>query len=231
MKTNFRFAIGMLILMIASITDAYAQNTFFPTKPGMVLLYEQSNAKGKSESYSKLTIKDVEGSNDNMTISYVAEVLNKDRKSANPPVEVPCKVIIKDGVMILDMNQMFSGQMKDSQLKMEVTGVPMELPSDMQPGQSLKDAEMTMSIDMVFTKMKTTMKMTNGKCLAIEDVTVPAGTFKCYKITQTVSTSVMGRSAVSQTISWYAQGIGTVKTETYNDKNQLQSTQQLVEMN
>jgi len=217
--------------MIASVVEAYAQNTFFPTKSGMVLLYAQKSVNGKSTSYSKLTIKDVEGSGGNMTISYLAETLDKDRKSSNPPVEVPCKVIIKDGVMILDMNQMFAGQLKDSQLKMEVTGAPMELPGNMQPGQPLKDAEMTMTIDMGFTKMKTTMAMTDGKCLAIEDVTVQAGTFKCYKITQTVTTTVMGRDLVSQTLTWYAQGIGTVKSESYDDKKQLQSSQELVQVN
>ena len=231
MKTFIRFCFGITILMIASATGAYAQNTFFPTKKGTVLVYEQKNTKGKTESFSKLTIKDVEGSGNNMTISYQAEVLDKTRKSSNPPIEVPCKVIIKDGTMIMDMSQMFAGQQKDQQLKMEITGVPMELPDNMQPGQTLKDAEVTMTIDMVITKMKTTMKMTDGKCLAIEDLTVEAGTFKCYKTTQTVTTTVLGKTAVSKTLSWYAPGIGQVKTETYNSKDQLQSSQELVEMN
>ena len=231
MKAIFRFGMLMISLMIISVTAVCAQNSFFPTKAGMVLVYEQKNDKGKPQSYSRLSIKNVEGSGNNMTVSYVAEMLDKNKKSANPPVEIPCKVIIKNGVMILDMNQMFAGMQKDAGLKMEVTGVPMELPGNMQPGQSLKDAEMTMSIDMAFMKMKTTIKMTGGKCLAIEDVTVPAGTFTCHKITQTVSTTVMGKNAVSQTLSWYAPGTGTVKSETYNDKNQLQSSMELVEMN
>jgi len=229
MRTIFRFSIGIAILMIAS--GAYAQDTFFPTKAGMVLVYAQKDAKGKPASYSKLTIKDVEGSGNNMTVSYAVEVLNKDRKPSNPPVEMPCKVVVKDGVMILDMNQMFAGQMKNAQMKVDITGVPMELPVNMQAGQSLKDAEVTMSIDMGIMKMKTTMKMTDGKCLAIEDATVAAGTFKCHKITQTVTTTVMGKTVVSRTLSWYAPGIGTVKTESYNDKDQLQSSQELVEVN
>ena len=231
MKTKLRFSMVTVILMIASVTATHAQNTFFPTKAGMVQVYEQKNDKGKTQSYSKTSIKNVEGSGNNMTISYVTEILDKNKKSANPPVEVPCKVIIKNGVMILDMNQMFAGMQKDAGLKVEITGVPMELPSNMQPGQSLKDAEMTMSIDMAIMKMKTTVKMTDGKCLAIENVTVPAGTFTCHKIAQTVSTTVMGKNVVSQTVSWYAPGVGTVKSETYNGKNQLQSSMELVEMN
>ena len=218
------------ILAVAMATGAYAQNTFFPSKAGIVLTYVQKNAKGKAESHSRTTIKDVEGSGSNMTISYLMESLDKDRKPLNPPVEIPCTVIIKDDVMILDMNQMFVGQMKDMQLKMDITGVPMELPSNMSPGQSLKDADMTMTLDMGIMKMKTVIKMTDGKCLAIEDVTVPAGTFKCHKITQTVTTTIMRKDVVSRTVSWYVIGIGTVKTESYDAKDKLQSSTELIDI-
>ncbi len=224
-----------LLLMIAfaaiMTVSINAQNMFFPTKAGTILMYVQNNAKGKAESYSRQTIKDVEGSGSNMTISYMLESLDKNKKPlSDPPVEIPCKVIIKDDVVIMDMNQMFVGQQKDPQVKMEITGVPMELPGNMQPGQTLKDADMTMTLDMIIMKMKTVMKMTDGKCLAIEDVTVPAGTFKCHKITQTVTTTVMKKDMVARTISWYAPGVGTVKTESYNDKDKLQSSMELVEM-
>jgi len=230
MKTSFlRFGIWMTILMCASTIGAYAQNIFFPTKAGMVLLYERKNGSGKTEGFTKQTIQNVEGSGNNMTISYVSEMLDKNRKSANPPVEMPFKVTIKNGIMILDMNQMFAGMQKTG-VKAEITGVPMELPNNLQPGQALKDADVTMSLDMGIMKMKTTMKMTDGKCLAIEDVTVPAGTFKCHKITQTVTTTVLGKTSTGRSVSWYAPGVGTVKTESYDAKDKLQSSMELAEM-
>ena len=223
--------ITITLMLALTMAVANAQNTFFPTKAGMVLVYEQKNDKGKTEGYTRQTIKEVEGSGNNMTISYVMESLDKNRKPlSNPSVEIPCKVIIKDGVAILDMNQMFAGMQKDMQLKMEITGVPIELPDNMQPGQSLKDAEMTMTMDMGIMKMKTEMKMTGGKCLAIEEVTVPAGTFKCHKITRPVTTTVMNRKIETRTDSWFAPGIGTVKSETYDDKGKLLSSMELVEV-
>jgi len=225
--------------MIASIAIASAQNGFFPDKVGKVLVYVQNNAAGEPKSYSKLTVKDVKGSSNHMTISYVTEILDKDRKStSNPPVEIPLKMISKNGVMIMDMKGMFTVPQKDQRIKMEISGNPMELPNSLEPGQLLKDADITMNMDMGIMKLKTTMKMTGGKCLAIEDVTVPAGTFTCSKVTQTVSTSTVGENAAmagqdstSQTISWYAHGIGIVKTETYDDKGQLKGSSELVEMN
>jgi hypothetical protein len=241
MKTNQNVGKNVNTLLIASLlltamlfstAGAHAQNIFFPSKVGVTLVTEQKNGKGKTRGFTKLTVKNVEGSGNNMTISYVVEMLNKDRKSSNPPVEMPCKVTVTNGVMAMDMNQMFAGdkQQKDQQVKTEVTGVPMELPGNLQSGQTLKDAEMTMSKDLGIMKMETSMKMTDGKCLAVEDLAVPAGTFKCHKIRQSVSYTVFGKTMNALTMSWYAPGLGNVKTETYNDKGELTSSMELVEI-
>jgi hypothetical protein len=72
--------------------------------------------------------------------------------------------------------------------------------------------------------------MTDGKCLAIEEVTVPAGTFTCHKITQTATTTIMKKKVVAKTVSWYALGVGTIKTESYNEKDKLNSCTELVEI-
>jgi len=79
-------------------------------------------------------------------------------------------------------------------------------------------------------KMSTVIKVTDGKCLAIEDVKVPAGTFKCHKITQKYTTTAMGINNVSTVVEWLAPGIGQVKSETYDDKNKLVSGSVLAEL-
>jgi len=241
LSINFPLAVG--VLFVVSTASIQAQNNgkvsiqpvqtqeeqtmFFPVKEGTVTVYAQKDEKGKIISYSRQTIKNVEGSGKNMTINYLFENLDKDKKILT---ETPCKMIIKNNVMILDMKQFFAGQLKDQQIEVEITGIPMELPTNMQPGQVLKDAEISMSMNMGFTKLKTDVKMTEGKCLAIENVTVAAGTFKCHKITQTITTTVMNRNIQAQVVSWYAPNIGVVKTETYDDKGKLQSLTELVEI-
>jgi hypothetical protein len=93
------------------------------------------------------------------------------------------------------------------------------MPSTLSLGEKLKDVNYVMTVNMGF-KIRTEVSITNQECLAIEDVTVPAGTFKCHKVTQTSKV----RKTITKTITWYAPGIGTVKSETYNDKNKLQSS-------
>jgi hypothetical protein len=220
----------MIFIVSVLVTGLYAQNTFFGTKPGMVMTYAENDASGKTTSYSRMTIKDVQGSGRNMTVNYFYESLDMNRRPQKPPVEMPCKVVIKDNVMTLDMKQTFAGVMKDQSIKMEVTGTPMEIPGNLAPGQKLKDADLKVAMDMGFMKVNTAAKVTEGKCLVIEDITVPAGKFKCHKITQKVTVTAMGTSNASTSVSWYAPNVGTIKTESYDDKNKLTSSSVLVEL-
>jgi hypothetical protein len=222
---------SLTMTMFGMAFDA-GQNIFFPSKAGIALTTANNDAKGNLESYSVLTVKDVKGSGNNMSITYGMAALDKNH---NPLLkgslaEMTYQVVIKDGVMIMDINQMIPAQIREQGvLKMEITGTPMELPNNMKPGQSLKDSEVTIAINLGIMKMNTVVK-TEGKCLAIEDVKTPAGTFKCHKITQKITTTAVIITTTQTMVSWYAPNIGTVKTETYDDKNNLVSGSVLMEV-
>jgi len=221
----------MAMFVIGMGAGLYAQNNFFPSKVGMALTYANNDARGNAQSYSVLTIKDVKGSGRNMTINFVGSVLDKNRKPLkDAPGEMNYQVVIKDNVVIMDVKMMIPAEMQGQGLKIEAKGTPMEIPGSLQPGQSLKDSDVTIAMDMGIMKMNTVAKMTEGKCLAIEDVRVPAGTFKCHKITQKITSTAMNTTTVQTTVSWYAPNIGTVKTETYDDKNKLVSGSVLAEL-
>lgn len=216
-----------LILAIAITMNVYAQETFFPTKEGVVHIYTQKDGKGKIKNYLRQTVQKVEKTEGNLSVSYLTELLDKTQKPLKKPVEIPCKVVISDGILILDMKTMFNdflkGEMPDN---IEVSGTAMEIPSGLQPGQSLKDADINMKFG--FIKMK--IAITEGKCIAIEDITVPAGNFKSLKISQIYETAVMGVKTTMRTITWYAAGVGIVKSETYDKKDKLQSVDELQSM-
>lgn len=56
--------------------------------------------------------------------------------------------------------------------------------------------------------------LTENEVIGREEVTTSAGTFKCYVIKQTISTSLLGFAMTTSTKSWYSRGIGLVKSET-----------------
>jgi hypothetical protein len=227
MNSNMnRIKLVTIAAFVAISAGIYAQTPFFATKAGTVLIYEKKDGKGQIEDYSRQTINKVESSGRNMTISYLFESMDKDKKVL---VEIPCKMLIKNDVMIFDLKHVLGGRLKDPKVKIEsATGTPMELPNNLKIGQSLKDAKIIISVSKGILSMKLDVSMTDGKCVAIENVTVPAGTFQCHKITQNVTTVSMGKTTRTQVVAWYAPNIGVMKSETYTDKNQLQSRRELI---
>jgi len=92
----------LLTMFVVGIgAGVYAQNNFFASKVGMTLTYANNDARGNTDSYSVLTIKDVKGSGRNMTITYGAKALDKNRRpSKDLPDEQIFQVTIKDNVVI-----------------------------------------------------------------------------------------------------------------------------------
>jgi len=222
----------MTIFVVSMAAGLHAQSAFFAEKAGMEMTYVNNDAKGKATGYQVMTVRDVKGSGSNMTIEYSMELLDKNRKPPkNSPGAQNFEVVVKDGVLILDLNQMIPAQLvKDMGTQIKFTGLPMELPNDLQPGQQIKDADVTMEVDMGIMKMSTVIKMTDGMCLDIEDAAVPAGTFKSHKISQTVSATILRMNTVSKTLRWYTPGVGVVKTETYDSKGKLTASTVLVDL-
>jgi len=225
MKNVQKLLVTALIVMLSAGVNA--QNAFFPSKAGLVLTYVQNDAKGKATSYTVLTIKSVEGSGNNLTINYVGQVLDKNRKPmSDTPLEIPYTVTINNGVVEFDMKSFAA---PGTEGLIEIEGDKLRIPPTLSPGDKINDAKFTMTINMGF-KIRTEISLTDQVCLAIENVSVPAGTFKCHKVTQTCTTTVMRKTTTTKTVSWYAPGIGTVKSETYDSKDKLQSSQELVEI-
>lgn len=69
--------------------------------------------------------------------------------------------------------------------------------------------------------MSTTIK--NRKVEAIENVTTPAGTFKCFKISYDIVTDTFLKKVTSKAVQWYSENVGMVRTESYGQNGKLDS--------
>lgn len=185
-------------------------------------MYANLNAKGKVDSYTRQTISKVEGSANNMSISYVAQPLDKKQQPLGD-IQVPYTIKVRNGFMEWDMKSFAS---PGTEGLVEFEGDQMRMPTSIAPGDKLSDLHFIMTVTIGF-KIKTEVAITEQECLGIEEVSVPAGTFKCHKMTQTSTATAMRRSITTKTVSWYAPGIGSVKSETFNDKGKLQTVVQL----
>jgi len=207
--------------VMMTVVGVFAQNMFFPSKEGLVLLYSNLDAKGRVESYTRQTIRNVEGSGNNLSVTYVGQSLDKNRNPLSE-LEIPFTVTINNGVVEWDMKN-FVAITPETANFIEIEGDKLRIPSTLSPGDKLNDVKYTMTLNMGL-RIRTEISLTEQQCLDIEDITVPAGTFKCYKVTQTSAATVMRRTTTTKTTSWYAPNIGTVKSETYDDRGRLQSS-------
>ena len=119
------------------------------------------------------------------------------------------------------------GQTNNMQMKME--GENMEYPATLSVGQKLKDAKMKISFTTEGMPMTMDMNfnIVNRKVEAKENITTPAGTYECFKIsyeTESV-TGMMGQNmtTIMKAVQWYNMEAGDVKTANYNGDGKLLS--------
>jgi len=207
-----------------------AQEIFFPTKEGTVLVYKTFDKKDKVTNMVRNTIKHVNVNGNNMDITYLCESIDpKDKLLFKEDITIHKK----GDKLYFDMGNFISKSafQQDGEIPadVEIKGNNMEIPSNPNPGDVLPDANIEMSLKMGFINMKMSAQVTNRKVEALEDVTVKAGPFKSYKLTSDVLATAMGTKVKTNNIEWYAKGVGIVKTESY-EKGKLLSHTELVEI-
>lgn len=203
----------LLILLVAGCIHANAQEPYCCTKEGTVLTYTQYDAKGKETGTSRQTFKEVKGSDGNYDIKLETTV-----NTAGTENTVETAMQVRNG----------NAQISMGDGSIEVTASDPELldiPNKLAVGYQLPLGEMF--VNMGGFRVKSTI--TENEVIDREEITTPAGTFKCYVVKQTSSGRVMGIKSESTTKTWYARGIGAVKTETYGN-GQLSSSSVLTEI-
>jgi hypothetical protein len=205
-------------------TPSESEFAFFAMKKGAVQVFASKDAKGKVTGQTRTTIKEITGTSNAFAVAYQSEMLDAkgqptDKKN---PLIINYRIVVKDGVMYLDMKGMFGAM--DGLDGMQVSGTTMRIPTNLAPGQTLGDAAARVRIGFI----NCSALITEGKCEAIEDVTVEAGNFHCFKVSQKVNVTAMGIRNEGTTLTWYAKGAGAVKTESYDKNGKLQSVQELI---
>lgn len=221
----------LLAVIVFGIISLKAQETFFPSKEGMVLTYKSFDKKDKPSSMMKYTIKRVNVSGSNIDITYLCESMDNKEKLV---FKEEITAHQKGDVLYVDMgnfiNKAAFQQEGSIPLEVEVKGNNMEIPLNPNPGDILHDAHVEMAMKMGFVNMKMSADVTNRKVEAIEDISVTGGTFKCYKFSGDVNSVALGIKVQAKTVEWFAKGVGSVKSESYDKKGNLTGRTELVEI-
>lgn len=112
-------------------------------------------------------------------------------------------------------------------MDMKVDASDLEIPSmDEKPGTTLPDGTLTVSIGNI---LNMSVNIVDRKIEAKETITTPAGSFDCLVLTQTVNTKMLVKIEASSK-EWYAEGVGMVRSETYNKKGKLSGYSELTKL-
>ena len=205
----------LTILLLTSLS-LFAQRPYFCITEGTELEYANYGQTGNTDSYVRMHIKNVEGADGNYTITYVIHAYNPDRSPSFDPMEMT--VSVRDGSMMTGFG---------SVNLMEVTGDVPVIPSRLAVGQELDGGLMQISA----MGLNFNAEILSHKVTGREELTTPAGTFKCYIVEMVSQTRIFGQKAISSTKNWYARGVGSVKSETMDENGNITSSQLLIKMN
>lgn len=203
----------------------FAQNClqYYPYGQDAQFTLETYNKKDKLE--GRIEYKVVEVTDDHIT--YHATFYDK---KGEMTTEMTFDIVCEDGLAKIDMrNFMPQSNLEQMQgmesMEVELEGDAMEFPKALTVGQTLPDASMTMkaSVDGMGSVMSTTINITDRKIEGKESVTVPYGTYECYRITQTSNVKMSFVNSTSTTVTYVHPEKGFLKSETFNKKGKLQS--------
>jgi len=217
MKTLLKIA--ALFMMVLGYGGLFAQDCdpYFVASEEAVREMTSYDKKDKLTGTTIQTVKKVkiDGNKTEWTIG----VISKDKKGkeiSSGDLQMSCE----DGIFKMDMKNFINKEMLESFEGMEITmdASDLDYPAELSPGQDLKDGHITVKIaNAGINVMTMDVKIYDRKVEAIEDMTTPAGTFSCYKMSSTIETKTMFSMVVKST-DWIAKNVGSVRSESY-DKN------------
>ncbi len=191
---------------------------YFPQKQGTILVVNHYKAGDKLSGTTKTKIIETSGS----SVKFSSETYDDQGKMLNSgQFEVKCK----NGEFMMDMSSFTSNMNlnKFKNMKVDMQYDEITLPSSLSPGQQLNNGEIRINVtNEGMAIMKMTVKIINRKVVDIENITTPAGTYQCAKITYDVENQGMVTTH-SSGVQYISKQVGIVKSEYYDANKNLKS--------
>ncbi len=215
----------VLLIALLTVGTTYSQfdcTAFYPFEEGATMEYANYNHKDKLEGTQTTTVKsvkEVDGAVEAVVYSSIRD--KKEKEQFTGEYTIRCE----NGTLKMDVSSMLNPAMQQSFSGMEMTieGDALQLPNELKVGMELPDATTTIkagtgSINIVNMTVNITDRKVEGK----ETITTEAGTFECFKVRQTTNVKMM-ISKSFDSVEYYAENVGVVRSETYDKKGNLES--------
>jgi len=229
MKNLLLFLMAVALALPVFSQDNICESGYMPFKEGISFELTSYDKKGKESSIAKHNVTSLDNADSGFKATIEMEISDpKGKNVTKGSYDVECR----DGVIYMDMSSMLDPRTLESfsSMEMEMSGDALQIPNALEPGQTLPDGTMTMKASTGgFGLMTMTLSVTDRMVETAETITTPAGTFDCVKISQESELRAIIRKKF-KSATWYAKGIGMVKSENYDSKGNVESSTLLTKL-
>lgn len=190
---------------------------WLPFAEGTNYEHTHYNSKGKVESISSAEVSHI------TTAEYgtraEVKINSADKKGKNSLPEMSIYYTCTGDAYEADMSDFFNSVTGTlpQEVEIKMSSIKLVFPKNMKVGDELTEADAEFSATMMGMKlMSGKVSQTNRKVIAEEKITVPAGSFDCLKITETITSDFSIRKVEFETTTWIAKGVGMVRQEMRN---------------
>lgn len=213
-----------LALVLAALVSSAQGSWFFPDE-GKVNRYSTTATAltEKTTLYTSVYVK----SADNGAYTVQSTVFqNENDTNLMQSVSAVYKTV--QGGYELDMRETLKSSFAAlGDLKVEEYSGDAVYPKNPSVGQSYDNITMTLGANIQGNAFNISVEVKDRKITAKETIEVPAGKFDCLKFEETTIAKVMGQEIKTQTTTWIAKGIGTVKQETDSMNGMVKAVMEL----
>jgi hypothetical protein len=226
MKNLFTIILASFVLFATTAKAQNNCNPFYTFAEGKKWTTANYNHKDKYEGKQSYEILEMtESDNKLIAKTLVKSFDKKDKLQMEKEIEFICE----DGVIHIDMSQYLPAETLDAfkNMDVEMKMDPIEVPEKLSVGQQLADGGVHMTVKGPMP-MSFDITIEDRKVTTEEEITVPAGTYNTYKITSTTVIDMMGKREM-RSAEWIAEGVGAVRTESYDKSGDLKYYTVLIE--
>lgn len=225
--------VATLAIMVLTNGLILAQDCtlYIPSDIGTELFYQTTNDKGKIEgTYTQkmISVKKIEG----QTVFELLQTFMDPESPENILIQDTIRFRCKGNVFYIDMEKYLDQKQMDAfkDMEVKVTTEDLVYPSKLSPGLVLNDGFIKMEVQTGMMNMTMLTNIVNRKVEAREEVTTPAGTFTCYKISEDMQSKMGFVNIQRHNVSWIVEDIGIIRSESYNKKEKLEGVTELIKI-
>lgn len=219
----------MLLAIVALLACHTMQAQYFCTTQGTELHYVNYDEAGQSLSNETVTVYNVVKNASGESAQYLAKIVtNKTKNNTSYTLYnwnydgnvTTCQEDLMYGPYIKsdsDPAKYDSKARQDMAEELKLKGDnSFTIKKHASAGESIPDR----TYSLIFNMLKNEINISGAAYMGEEKVSTTAGKFDCIKISYLKRTKIVLKTETVRVTEWYAEGIGLVKSESYNTKGE-----------